>query len=65
MDQKTIVGMSVRILDKNGAEIAAFDGDESVKARSGFSAELRSALLVFRGEYPDARFIDVEFEDLR
>jgi hypothetical protein len=54
--------MSVRILDKDGAEIASFFRDEPGEAQPGFSNTLRDALLAFREEYPGTRFIDVEFE---
>ncbi len=53
--------MSVRILDKEGGEIASFFSDEPEGDEGGFSAGLRDALLAFRKQYPKSRFIDVEF----
>jgi hypothetical protein len=53
--------MSVRILDKEGEEIASFFSDKPEGDEGGFSASLRDALLVFRKKYPKTRFIDVEF----
>jgi hypothetical protein len=53
--------MSVRILDKDGAEIGSFFSDNPAEDKGGFSASLRDALLAFRKEYPATRFIDVEF----
>jgi hypothetical protein len=55
------VRMSVRILDKEGAEIASFFSDKPEEDEGGFSAGLRDALLSFRKKYPKTRFIDVEF----
>ena len=49
------VGMSVRVLDKDGTAIAWFDENE-------FAPDLRTALLAFREKYPEALFIDVEFK---
>jgi hypothetical protein len=53
--------MSVRILDKDGDEIASFFSDKPEGDEGGFSAGLRDALLAFRRQYPQTRFIDVEF----
>jgi hypothetical protein len=53
--------MSVRILDKDGDEIVSFFSDKPAADRSGFSANLRDALLAFRKKYPKTHFIDVEF----
>jgi hypothetical protein len=53
--------MSVRILDKDGAEIVSFFSDKPAEDKGGFSAGLRDALLAFRKKYPTTRFIDVEF----
>jgi hypothetical protein len=53
--------MTVRILDKDGQKIAAFDDGASEDAEAGFSPELRRVLLAFHKQYPGARFIDVEF----
>ncbi len=47
-------GMSIRILDKEGAPIAKFDEDE-------FAPDLRKALLALYEKHRDALFIDVEF----
>jgi hypothetical protein len=54
--------MSVRILDKDGAEIISFFSDKPAEDKSGFSAGLRDALLAFRKKYPKTHFIDVEFK---
>jgi hypothetical protein len=59
--KKTVVRMSVRILDKEGSEIASFFRGELGEVVLGFSDTLRDALLAFRKEYPKTRFIDVEF----
>ena len=61
MAKKTAVRMSVRILDKEGSEIASFFRGEPGEVVPGFSDSLRDALLAFRKEYPETRFIDVEF----
>jgi hypothetical protein len=53
--------MSVRILDKDGAEIVSFFSDKPTEDEGGFSAGLRDALLAFRKTYPETHFIDVEF----
>jgi hypothetical protein len=42
------VNMSVRILDKDGSEIASIFRDEPAEAKFGFSDTLRDALLAFR-----------------
>jgi hypothetical protein len=55
------VRMSVRILGKDGDEIASFFSDKPEGDEGGFSAGLREALLAFRKQYPKTRFIDVEF----
>jgi hypothetical protein len=55
------VRMSVRILDKEGDELASFFSDKPEGDEGGFSAALRDALLSFRKKYPKTRFIDVEF----
>jgi len=54
--------MSVRILDKDGDEIASFFSDKPEGDEGGFSASLRDALLAFRDKYPKTHFIDVEFK---
>jgi hypothetical protein len=54
--------LSVRILDKDGKEIASFFSSNPEGDDGGFSASLRDALLAFRKKYPMTRFIDVEFE---
>ena len=59
--RKAAVRMSIRILDKDGAEIASFFRGEKGEVVPGFSDSLRDALLAFRKEYPETRFIDVEF----
>jgi hypothetical protein len=61
MHNGSAVRMSVRILDKEGEEIASFFSDKPEGDEGGFSASLRDALLVFRKKYPKTRFIDVEF----
>lgn len=58
---KKIAAMSVRVLDKDGAEIASFLRGEPGEVVPGFSDTLRDALLAFREQYPSTRFIDVEF----
>jgi hypothetical protein len=55
--------MTVRILDKDGAEIASFFRGETGEVSPGFSDTLRDALLAFRKQYPNTRFIDVEFSN--
>jgi hypothetical protein len=55
--------MSVRILDKDGAEIVSFFSAKSEEDKGGFSADLRDALLAFLKKYPATRFIDVEFPE--
>jgi|HubBroStandDraft_4_1064222.scaffolds.fasta_scaffold682786_1 hypothetical protein len=59
---KAVVRMSVRILDKDGDEIASFFSDKPEGDEGGFSASLRDALLAFRDKYPKTHFIDVEFK---
>jgi hypothetical protein len=53
--------MSVRVLDKDGTPIATFFQGEPGEPSPGFSDALRDALLAFREQYPNTRFIDVEF----
>lgn len=60
---KKPVPMSIRILDKDGQEIASFFRDEPGEETPGFSDTLRDALHAFYREYPATRFIDVEFVD--
>ncbi len=60
MGAKPAVGMTVRVLDKDGTEMASFH-DRPPKDKRHISADLEKALLAFREEFPDARFIDVEF----
>lgn len=62
MQNGRLVRMSVRILDKEGDEIASFFSDKPEGDEGGFSASLRDALLAFRKKYPETRFIDVEFK---
>jgi hypothetical protein len=64
MSQRSAVRMSVRILDKDGAEIASFFSDKPEGDEGGFSASLRDALLAFRKRYPNTHFIDVEFKGM-
>jgi hypothetical protein len=64
MSQRSAVRMSVRILDKGGAEIASFFSDKPEGDEGGFSASLRDALLAFRKRYPNTHFIDVEFKGM-
>ena len=63
MARKALVRMSIRILDKDGAEIASFFRGEPGEVVPGFSDGLRDALLGFRKQYPKTRFIDVEFTE--
>jgi hypothetical protein len=63
MARQPTVGMSVRILDSNGGEIASFFSDKPEGDEGGFSAALRDALLAFRKKFPKTRFIDVEFAE--
>ncbi len=63
MGVKPALRMSVRILDKEGAEIASFFRGEPGEVVPGFSDGLRDALLGFRKHYPKTRFIDVEFKE--
>lgn len=61
MAKKALPTMSIRVLDKDGAEIASFFRGEPGEVAPGFSDTLRDALLAFRKQYPKTRFIDVEF----
>jgi hypothetical protein len=56
---KATADMTVRVLDKDGAEIAGFYQRESVETE--IPADLRKALKAFRAKYPESRYIDVEF----
>ena len=62
MGAKPAAGMTVRVLDKDGTEMASFH-DRPASDKRHISADLEKALLAFREEFPDARFIDVEFAE--
>jgi len=64
MASKSAAGMTVRVLDKDGKEITSFH-DRPPRDERHISADLEKALLAFREEFPDARFIDVEFTGKR
>jgi hypothetical protein len=53
------IDMTVRVLDKNGKEIAGFYDPEAIATK--VPADLRKALAAFRANYPDSHYIDVEF----
>ena len=56
---KATTDMTVRVLDEDGAEIAGFYQRESVE--TAIPPDLRSALIAFRENFPNSRYIDMEF----
>ena len=56
---KATADMTVRVLDEDGAEIAGFYQRKSVE--TAIPPDLRNALIAFRENFPNSRYIDVEF----